>query len=83
MDQVKIGVLPDGYIVYASHNLIAQKGMTTVRYELVDKRWFDAGMTPPGYHPVRTSINDNPMNTVWVKANDPVDAVDRYARVAK
>lgn len=80
MDQVIVGVLPDGYVVYASHNLIAQKGMEKVRHELVDKRWFEAGMTPPGYYHVRTSLNNDPLNTVWVKANDAVDAVNRYVR---
>lgn len=82
-DQVVVGVLPDGYVVYASQNLIAQKGMAKVRHELVDRRWFAVGLTPPGYHPVRTSLNDNPLNTVWVQASDPVDAVNKYLREFK
>lgn len=83
LDQVVVGVLPDGYVVYASRNLIAQKGMAKVRYELVDKRWFDAGLTPPGYHPVRTGLNDHALNTVWVQASDPVAAVNRYMEYSK
>lgn len=75
-NDVVVGALPDGRIVYASHNLIGQFGTDKVREELVDAAWVRAGMDPPGYHRIRTSpFNDN---YILIRAKSPEDALKKY-----
>lgn len=72
-----IGALPTGEAVYASEDMIAQKGLEETRMELVDTHWHRAGITPPGYHKVVTGLSGE---TVLIKAASHEAAVQAWTK---
>ena len=76
--QVYVGMRPDGKTVWASESLIASQGMDKIRYELVDKVWFENTGSAPGYYPVRLSLLGG--DVVMIKADSHKHAVDKFLK---
>lgn len=76
MNSKVIGYGPDGRPIHVSIESILQYGEERLRFELVDKQYINLGRIPPGYYPVRTSLNQDCF--VLVKANSHEEAVNKY-----
>lgn len=76
-----IGVLPNGLKVHVINGAIAQYGLDTLRYECVDKIWFEQTGSAPGYHRIRTRPFSD--DCVWIKAKTHEEALNKYIKSRK